>query len=104
MEVDVTANESIQRMVNRIKENFSRLDVLCNNAGASFGVPNLFHTYTRSRLAENDRREPAQRLPGDPGRPAPDDEKRREHHQHGIPGRQGPAVVQRGLRRGQGRA
>jgi len=48
VEVDVTANESIQRMVGKIKERFSRIDVLANNAGASFGVPNLFHTYNEA--------------------------------------------------------
>jgi NAD(P)-dependent dehydrogenase (short-subunit alcohol dehydrogenase family) len=45
VEVDVTANESIHRMVEKIKARFSRPEVLVNNAGASFGVPNLFHTY-----------------------------------------------------------
>ena len=48
VEVDVTVNESIQRMVNRIKEPFSRLACFANNAGASFGVPNLFHTYNEA--------------------------------------------------------
>jgi NAD(P)-dependent dehydrogenase (short-subunit alcohol dehydrogenase family) len=48
LEVDVTANESIQRMMSGIKEPFSPLAVLCNNAGASFGVPNLFHTYNEA--------------------------------------------------------
>ena len=45
VQVDVTDNESIKRMAETVKEHFKRLDILCNNAGASFGVPNTFHTY-----------------------------------------------------------
>jgi NAD(P)-dependent dehydrogenase (short-subunit alcohol dehydrogenase family) len=48
VEVDVADNPSIQGMVDRVKEKFPRIDVLCNNAGASFGVPNLFHTYNEA--------------------------------------------------------
>ena len=44
-EVDVTDSGSIDRMIGKVKERFESIDVLCNNAGASFGVPNLFHTY-----------------------------------------------------------
>jgi NAD(P)-dependent dehydrogenase (short-subunit alcohol dehydrogenase family) len=43
--VDVTDSGSIGRMIAQVGERFGRIDVLCNNAGASFGVPNLFHTY-----------------------------------------------------------
>ncbi|MBF0397203.1 MAG: SDR family oxidoreductase [Desulfobacterales bacterium] len=43
--VDVTDNESISNMIQMIKNNFSNVDILCNNAGASFGVPNAVHTY-----------------------------------------------------------
>jgi NAD(P)-dependent dehydrogenase (short-subunit alcohol dehydrogenase family) len=43
--VDVTNNETIERMMDIIKENFEQIDILCNNAGASFGVPNGIHTY-----------------------------------------------------------
>ena len=43
--VDVTDNGAISAMVGKIKERFDRIDVLCNNAGASFGVPNAVHTY-----------------------------------------------------------
>lgn len=43
--VDVTKNDSIAAMVERIRERFDRVDVLCNNAGASFGVPAAVNTY-----------------------------------------------------------
>lgn len=46
--VDVTDNGAIGSMVEKIKERFDRIDVLCNNAGASFGVPNAVHTYEES--------------------------------------------------------
>ena len=42
---DVTDNQSISEMVAAIKEKFTCVDILCNNAGASFGVPNAVHTY-----------------------------------------------------------
>ena len=38
-ELDVADNVSISSMIEKIKERFERIDVLCNNAGASFGVP-----------------------------------------------------------------
>jgi NAD(P)-dependent dehydrogenase (short-subunit alcohol dehydrogenase family) len=43
--LDVTDKESILNMVSSVKECFSSIDILCNNAGASFGVPNAVHTY-----------------------------------------------------------
>jgi NAD(P)-dependent dehydrogenase (short-subunit alcohol dehydrogenase family) len=45
VEVDVTDNEVIGRMVEKVKTRFDHVDMLCNNAGASFGVPNAVHTY-----------------------------------------------------------
>jgi len=45
VDVDVTDNTAIRRMVETVKERFDHIDVLCNNAGASFGVPNAVHTY-----------------------------------------------------------
>lgn len=45
VEVNVTDNNSINKMVETVERHFSRIDILCNNAGASFGVPNTFHTY-----------------------------------------------------------
>ena len=43
--VDVTHMETIRDMVSVIQKKFDRVDILCNNAGASFGVPNGIHTY-----------------------------------------------------------
>ncbi|MCK5165172.1 MAG: SDR family oxidoreductase [Desulfobacula sp.] len=43
--VDVTNMDTIQKMVSTIQEKFDRVDLLCNNAGATFGVPNGIHTY-----------------------------------------------------------
>ncbi len=45
VEMDVMSGASIARMVERVREDFDHIDVLCNNAGASFGVPNAVHTY-----------------------------------------------------------
>ena len=44
-EVDVTDNASIAAMAGSVKAAFDRVDVLVNNAGASFGVPAAVHTY-----------------------------------------------------------
>jgi NAD(P)-dependent dehydrogenase (short-subunit alcohol dehydrogenase family) len=43
--VDVTANDSIAKMVAAVSAAVERIDILCNNAGAVFGVPNAVHTY-----------------------------------------------------------
>lgn len=43
--LDVTDNKTIQETAQMIKDQFGRLDILCNNAGATFGVPNGIHTY-----------------------------------------------------------
>lgn len=43
--VDVTDNKSISQMADSIREQFEQVDILCNNAGASFGVPDAVHTY-----------------------------------------------------------
>jgi len=45
VDVDVTDNTSIAQMVNAVSDRFGRLDILCNNAGATFGVPAAVHTY-----------------------------------------------------------
>lgn len=43
--VDVTDNTAISSMVDKIKAAFDHVDILCNNAGASFGVPNTVLGY-----------------------------------------------------------
>jgi NAD(P)-dependent dehydrogenase (short-subunit alcohol dehydrogenase family) len=43
--LDVTRNDSIGQMIREIGAGFDRIDILCNNAGASFGVPNAVHSY-----------------------------------------------------------
>jgi NAD(P)-dependent dehydrogenase (short-subunit alcohol dehydrogenase family) len=45
VQVDISSSESIGRMVLAVKERFNHVDILCNNAGASFGVPAAVHTY-----------------------------------------------------------
>jgi NAD(P)-dependent dehydrogenase (short-subunit alcohol dehydrogenase family) len=44
-DLDVTRNDSLQQMMEKIKEQFEYIDVLVNNAGASLGAPSPFHTY-----------------------------------------------------------
>ncbi len=43
--VDITDNKAIGAMVATIKGTFDHIDILCNNAGASFGVPNTVLSY-----------------------------------------------------------
>ena len=43
--VDVGSADAIAGMVAAVKDRFPVINVLCNNAGASFGVPNAVHTY-----------------------------------------------------------
>jgi NAD(P)-dependent dehydrogenase (short-subunit alcohol dehydrogenase family) len=43
--VDVTDNGAIGEMMEKIKKCFDHIDILCNNAGASFGVPNTVLSY-----------------------------------------------------------
>ena len=43
--VDITDNKAIGAMVETIKGSFDHVDILCNNAGASFGVPNTVLSY-----------------------------------------------------------
>jgi NAD(P)-dependent dehydrogenase (short-subunit alcohol dehydrogenase family) len=43
--VDVTDGPSIAAMVETVKAAFPHIDILCNNAGASFGVPNTVLSY-----------------------------------------------------------
>ncbi len=43
--MDVVDNVSINAAVEAIKKSFDHVDILCNNAGASFGVPNTVMNY-----------------------------------------------------------
>jgi NAD(P)-dependent dehydrogenase (short-subunit alcohol dehydrogenase family) len=43
--VDVTCKDSINKMVDTVTAQFENIDVLCNNAGSVFGVPNPIHCY-----------------------------------------------------------
>jgi NAD(P)-dependent dehydrogenase (short-subunit alcohol dehydrogenase family) len=45
VEVDVTDDAKVLSMAEAVDARFGRLDILCNNAGASFGVPSPVHTY-----------------------------------------------------------
>lgn len=43
--VDITDSKAIGAMVDTVKGSFDHVDILCNNAGASFGVPNTVLSY-----------------------------------------------------------
>lgn len=43
--LDVTSSASVQKMMDAVQKEFDHIDVLCNNAGTVFGVPNAVHTY-----------------------------------------------------------
>lgn len=43
--LDVTSSAAIDQMVDTVKDNFNQIDILCNNAGTVFGVPNAIHNY-----------------------------------------------------------
>ncbi len=43
--LDVTDTALVEAMAQTVKEKFGQVDILCNNAGATFGVPNGVHTY-----------------------------------------------------------
>lgn len=45
VDLDVTSKDSIAQMMGEIKKEFSTVDVLINNAGASFGAPSPAHLY-----------------------------------------------------------
>ncbi len=48
VDLDVTDARSVSRMLTSIGKRFDRVDILCNNAGATFGVPNTVHNYDES--------------------------------------------------------
>jgi len=39
--VDVCDTQSVNAMVEEVKKEHDHIDILCNNAGAAFGVPNM---------------------------------------------------------------
>lgn len=43
--LDVTDADSISKLAEAARAQFGHVDVLCNNAGSVFGVPNTLHTY-----------------------------------------------------------
>ncbi|NQU64883.1 MAG: SDR family oxidoreductase [SAR324 cluster bacterium] len=43
--VDVSSTDAVAAMVTEVRKQFSSVEILCNNAGASFGVPNTVHMY-----------------------------------------------------------
>jgi NAD(P)-dependent dehydrogenase (short-subunit alcohol dehydrogenase family) len=45
LDLDVTDGTSIRHMANALETQFGRIDILFNNAGSVFGVPNAVHTY-----------------------------------------------------------
>ncbi len=45
LELDVTAGDSVVQMADKVQQQFGQIHILCNNAGAVFGVPNAIHTY-----------------------------------------------------------
>ena len=46
--LDVTHQDSITKLVVEIQKQFSRVHILCNNAGTVYGVPNAIHTYDQT--------------------------------------------------------
>ena len=49
LSVDICRTDSVNRMVERVKECFNHVDILCNNAGAAFGVPNTINNYDEAQ-------------------------------------------------------
>ncbi len=45
VDLDVTRNDSVLEMVQKVKERFGCIDVLVNNAGTLLGAPSPAHTY-----------------------------------------------------------
>ncbi len=44
-QLDVTSGESVENFSLKVKDEFKSVDIICNNAGASFGVPSGLATY-----------------------------------------------------------
>lgn len=49
VEVDVTDSASVAAMAESVSREFGNINILCNNAGASFGVPSAVHTYDETQ-------------------------------------------------------
>ncbi|TAL37073.1 MAG: SDR family oxidoreductase [Spirochaetes bacterium] len=47
--LDVTDPGSVESMVEEVKREFGSVDILCNNAGAAFGVPSPIHNYDETK-------------------------------------------------------
>ncbi|MCG8529181.1 MAG: SDR family oxidoreductase [Desulfovibrionales bacterium] len=47
--LDVTDAKSVEALKEKVADTFGKVDILCNNAGASFGVPNGVHTYDEAQ-------------------------------------------------------
>jgi NAD(P)-dependent dehydrogenase (short-subunit alcohol dehydrogenase family) len=45
VDLNVSDSRSVAAMVEKVAAAFEKIHILCNNAGASFGVPNAVHTY-----------------------------------------------------------
>lgn len=45
LELDVTAGDSVAQLADKVQQQFGQIHILCNNAGAVFGVPNAIHNY-----------------------------------------------------------
>jgi NAD(P)-dependent dehydrogenase (short-subunit alcohol dehydrogenase family) len=43
--LDVSRNSSVQQMADQVRSQFEAVQILCNNAGAVFGVPSALHDY-----------------------------------------------------------
>ncbi|MGD8961556.1 MAG: SDR family oxidoreductase, partial [Desulfobacterales bacterium] len=39
LELDVTAGDSVAQLADKVQQQFGQIHILCNNAGAVFGVP-----------------------------------------------------------------
>ncbi len=48
LSLDVTDRTSVQDMTQTLAKEFTTIDILCNNAGTVFGVPNTIHAYEDS--------------------------------------------------------
>lgn len=49
LSVDVSSTESVAAMASQYAKTFPDIDIICNNAGAAFGVPSTFNTYDEAK-------------------------------------------------------